>query len=165
MDTSVRIDSREKLINELGDLLEMANSEITPYINLTAQILGERVDSAYTDIDDEEELKGHEIVDIEIVSSHEAFSVMQRFAVSRADKECDILLRALSKRHPFSTFRTSVECLDILQEWYKFKREAYRELANDRLLSAGIVFEDGKIVLNPSACSQDTDLDEEPNDL
>ena len=91
-------------------------------------------------------MPGHEIVDIDTVSSHEGFAVMQNFAVTRQQQECDALLHALSRRHPFSAFRSELNHLGLLKEWHDFKDKAYEEFAEERLTGMGIDFVNGKIV-------------------
>ena len=146
MEQAMTIDSREKLISLLAETLEEANYEMSPYVDLTSQTIEMHLDVALTGIDEDEEMDGHEIVDIEPVSSREGFSVMKRFALSRPEKEQDNLLRALSRRHPFSAFRSEVECLGIIQEWYDFKSRSFYELAEERLNDHNISFVDGRIV-------------------
>jgi hypothetical protein len=153
------IDSREKLIRELGDILGMSNNEMTPYVDLTSQTIDTHVPQEYTDSDEDEELRGHEIVDIEPVSSREGYEAMQRFALQRQDMECDKLLKALSRRRPFANFRSAVEYLGILQEWYAFKKHAYEALAEERLNDECLDVVDGKIIRKQPIFGQD--LDEE----
>lgn len=140
------IDSREKLIAELGEMLDMANQNKWPYVDLTDQCVEVHVDRDYSDAEIEEGLEGHELVDIEPLSSREAFEVMEDFANSRLDDQCNRLFDALSRRHPFSTFRYAVEQLGILQDWYAYKNEAYEKIAEEKLDDYGVDFEDGKIV-------------------
>lgn len=146
MENTVVIDSHEKLISTLGEKLAEANDELRPFVDLTSQTIKMHCDSAITGIDEFEELAGHEIVDIEPVSSREAFYVMERFALSRPQKEQDSLFYALSRRHPFRAFRSEMEYLGIMREWYDFKSSSYYELAKERLNDHNISFVDGKIV-------------------
>jgi hypothetical protein len=71
---------------------------------------------------------------------------MERFASSRQGKERDKLLNVLSRRHPFSAFRSEVEHLAILQEWYDFKNKAYEKFAEERLNDVEVDCVDGKII-------------------
>ena len=146
MENTVVIDSREKLISTLGEMLAEANDELSPFVDLTSQTIEMHFDSAISGIDEAEEVAGHEIVDIEPVSSREAFYVMERFALSRPQKEQDSLLHALSRRHPFRVFRSEIEYLGIMQEWYDFKSRSFYELAEERLNDHNISFVDGRIV-------------------
>ena len=146
MGQKMTIDNHEKLIRLLGETLEEANAEMWPYVDLTSQTIETHFDSDLTDIDEYEEIGGHKIVDIRPVSSPEAFSVMERFALSRPENELQRLLRVLSRRHPFKAFHSEVEYLGIIQEWYDFKSKSYYELAEERLDDYDIDIVDGKIV-------------------
>lgn len=124
----------------------MSNLESRPYVDLTDQNTGTHVNSMYGDPTCEEDLNGHELVEIDPKDSHEGYELMERFAESRPGAESEKLFQALNRRHPFSTFRYAVEDLGILQEWYDFKNKALEELAEERLRDHGIEFKDGKIV-------------------
>ena len=99
------IDSREKLIAELGDALDGANESSWPYVDLTDQSVDVHVNRDYCGDECEEDIEGHELVEVEPVSSREAFNVMERFADSRPEAQRNSLFDALNRRHPFSTFR------------------------------------------------------------
>ena len=86
------------------------------------------------------------LVELGSVDSHEAFEIMERFARSRDEHECEKIIKALSGYKPFRSFRVCVEALGILQEWYEFKGEEMIEMAKDLMESYGIDFVDGKIV-------------------
>lgn len=167
MEDVYKIDSREKLIGFLADQLDSLTGDSWPYVDLTDQTVGLHFDSYDSGVDDDEMLDGHEIVDIERVSSREGFTVMERFAESRQGNERDKLLRVLSRRHPFRGFRAEVQYLGILQEWYDFKNKAYEEFAEERLNDADVDFVDGRIVCtNPKniqvvVAEKDDDEDED----
>ena len=146
MEKAMTIDNREKLIRLLGETLEEANDEMLPYVDLTSQTIEMHFNVDFSGIDENVEMDGHEIVDIKPVSSREAFTVMERFALSRPEKEQQNLLHVLSRRHPFSAFRSEVEYLGIIQEWYNFKSKSYYALAEERLNDYDINIVDGKIV-------------------
>ena len=103
------IDSREKLIAELGDALDAANESKWPYVDLTDQCVEVHIDRNYCDAGCEECIDGHELVEIEPVSSRDAFKVMEDFADSRPDAQRSRLFDALNRRHPFRTFRYALE--------------------------------------------------------
>ena len=140
------IDSREKLIAELGDALDGANESSWPYVDLTDQSVDVHVNRDYCGDECEEDIEGHELVEVEPVSSREAFNVMERFADSRPEAQRNSLFDALNRRHPFSTFRYAVEQLGILQDWYAYKSEAYAAMAEELLDFYKVDFEDGRIV-------------------
>ena len=142
----VPIDSREKLIAELGDALDAANESSWPYVDLTDQSVNVHINRDYGDAECEKDLEGHELVEMEPVSSRDAFKVMEDFADSRPEAQRNRLFDALNRRHPFSTFRYAVETLGILQDWYAYKREAYAAIAEELLVFYNVDFEDGRIV-------------------
>lgn len=146
MEDVFKVDSREKLVKLLAGELDSLSGDSWPYVDLTDQTIGLHFDSGYSESNEDEMLDGHEIVDIEHVSSREGFMVMERFAESRQGKERDKLLHVLSRRHPFSAFRSEVQYCGILQEWYEFKKKAYREFAEERLNDADVDFVNGRIV-------------------
>ena len=151
---SLQIDSWEKLIELFAQEFDMSNSNAWPFVDLTSQEVGVHVDEAYGDPSSEEDLEGHELVEIDPKESSEGFNIMERFAMSRPDAEADKLFNALHRRHPFAMFRSAGEYLGILQEWYKFKDEALEVIAADRLRDCDIEFRDGKIVCtNPANIS------------
>ena len=140
------IDSREKLIAELGDALDAANESCWPFVDLTDQSVSVHINRDYVDAECEDGLEGHELVEMEPVSSREAFKVMEDFAYSRPEAQRNRLFDALSRRHPFSTFRYALEQFGILQDWYAYKREAYAAIAEELLAFYKVDFEDGRIV-------------------
>ncbi len=146
MEEARKVKSREELVSQMAEMLETAGDEICPFVDLTSQIVAQHADSIYTGIDMDEELDGHAVVDIKAVSSHEFFPVMEQFAAGREGEACDRLLRALSRRHPFGAFRSEVESLGLLQDWYDVKAKAYEAFAKERLDGAGVDFVDGKVV-------------------
>ena len=123
----IKIGSWEKLVSEFADMLDSSNMEAWPYVDLTDQSVGTHVNSAYADPTCEEDMNGHELVEIEPKSSREGYEFMERFAETRPEAQADKIYRALNRRHPFSTFRYAVEGLGILQEWYDFKNTALEE--------------------------------------
>jgi hypothetical protein len=69
------------------------------------------------------------------------WSIMERFAQSVADEEaCDELLTALHGRGAFRYFKDTVRRLGIEQDWYRFRDEAFKEIAREWLLAHDIPF-------------------------
>ena len=138
--------SWEDLVKEFAQDLDASNAGAWPYVDLTAQGTGVHVDSAYGDTSCEEDIEGHELVEIEPKGSRGAYVIMERFARSRSDGQSSRIFNALNQRHPFSTFRRAVESLGILEDWYAFKNKALEEIAANRLRDCGVEFKDGKII-------------------
>ncbi|HWT79791.1 MAG TPA: UPF0158 family protein [Candidatus Methylomirabilis sp.] len=69
------------------------------------------------------------------------WSIMEQFAHSVEDEEAsDELLTALHGRGAFRYFKDTVRRLGIVQDWYRFRDEATKEIARDWLRDHGIPF-------------------------
>ena len=90
-----KITSKEQLIRKLADELDDCFDQSYPVVDLTDQIVATVMDSAYSDPDVNDWLYGHEVVSIEPLDSHESYSVMERFALSRPDGQSQRLRDAL----------------------------------------------------------------------
>ena len=104
------------------------------------------LDSAYSDHDVNDWLNGHEVVSIEPLDSHESYSFMERFALSRPDGRSQRLRDALSMKHPFRMFKDTVDRLGIAEAWYAWRDEALLRYAEESLEFYSIDFIDGRIV-------------------
>ena len=98
-----KITSKKQLINALADELDACFDQSYPVVDLTDQIVATVMDSAYSDPDVNDWLHGHEVVSIEPLDSHESYSIMERFALSRPDGQSQRLCDVLSKKHPFGS--------------------------------------------------------------
>ena len=141
-----KITSKEQLIKALADELDDCFDQSYPVVDLTDQIVATVMDSAYSDPDVNDWLHGHEVVSIEPLDSHESYSVMERFALSRPDGQSQRLRDALSMRRPFRMFKDTVDRLGIAEEWYAWRDEALLRHAEESLDFYGVDFIDGRIV-------------------
>lgn len=141
-----KIGSHEELVSELCDALESSNDEAKPCIDLTDQVVTVHFDRMWMSDDMLAGMDGHEIVDIEPVSSREGFRIMEDFAAGRTEGQQRRLYNALSGKHPFRVFQQALTELGSLDDWYAFKGKAYVALAEERLADSDIEFVDGKIV-------------------
>ena len=141
-----KITSREQLIKVLADELGSCFDQSYPVVDLTDQIVATVMDSAYSDPDVNDWLHGHEVVSVEPLSSHESYSIMERFALSRPDGQSQRLYDALSMRRPFRRFKDAVNSLGIAEEWYAWRDEALLRHAEESLEFYGVDFIDGRIV-------------------
>ena len=141
-----KIASKEQLIKALADEFDSCFDQSYPVVDLTDQIVATVMDSAYSDPDVNDWLRGHEVVSIEPLSSHESFSIMERFALSRPDGQSQRLRDALSMKHPFRRFKDAVNRLGIAEEWYAWRGEALLRYAEESLEYYGVDFIDGRIV-------------------
>ena len=141
-----KITPKEQLIKALADELDACFDQSYPVIDLTDQIVATVMESAYSDPDVNDWLHGHEVVSIEPLDSHESYSVMERFALSRPDEQSQRLRDALSMKHPFRRFKDAVNRLGIAEEWYAWRGEALLRYAEESLDYYGIDFVDSRII-------------------
>lgn len=141
------ITSKDDLIDELAGSLDCLGLESDLFIDLTNQNIGVSfADSVADEFDAGREIAGHEIVYIAAISSREGFEIMRDFADGCGERQRERLICALSKRHPFRMFKDALMNQGLLDEWYAFKNNAYRDIARLRLDENDIDFSDGKIV-------------------
>ena len=157
------IDQKKQLESFLGDLamaLTMNESyEMKNYIDLTDGCITNIMDEFMLDDITDNELekyndwqremiltyRDHDLIEIESISTHESFEIMESFADSQPEDVCNGLFDALNRRHPFSNFQTAVRNLGVLQEWYDFKNNAEREIAVQWLKDNDLEFVEGKV--------------------
>ncbi|MGM0589645.1 MAG: UPF0158 family protein [Bacteroidota bacterium] len=73
------------------------------------------------------------------------YSIMQDFCWSIDDEEQqDQLLSAIRGRGAFRMFRDTVDRLGLLQDWYDFKNDAYRNIAINWLVANDISYIDDR---------------------
>jgi hypothetical protein len=164
---SEKIESRDQLISEIADALQQ-NFEYGDawfYVSPAKNEVGLYMDGSMSDPvcpDDEEE-----IVKIEPLNSHESFGCMEDFADQVEDERIQrILFRALQRRHPFSNFRYAVDDVNLLQDWYAFKDEWYKQKAEEWMHFNDVDFKDGHITAKHTVTFllEDEDIEEEDND-
>lgn len=67
------------------------------------------------------------------------YAIMERFCQSvNSPKVADDLFRSISGRGAFRRFKDAIQRHGIREEWYRFKDEAYREIARDWCEEHGI---------------------------
>lgn len=153
---SSSIKSKKDLLEEIGIALNSHGMEEKFFLDLTIQDIvpypedilepGYRYSEFDTSLSKEEiqeVRKKHRLIEIDAISSHIGFRLMEEFA-EQHDNEW--LFRALKKQHPFATFRNAVERANLLDQWYAFRDEAYGKLAQEWLDDNGIDFVDGRII-------------------
>jgi hypothetical protein len=67
---------------------------------------------------------------------------------------------ALSGGRPFARFKSAVDILELLQDWYAFKDKWYDEKAEEWLRDEGVDFVDGKVVATGRTLTWVEDEDE-----
>lgn len=71
-----------------------------------------------------------------------------------------MLYRALNRRHPFSNFRYAVDDTDLLQGWYHFRDDWYKDKAEEWMDDNDVDFKDGCITAkNPEMYIRDVQDD------
>ncbi|MCL1895652.1 MAG: UPF0158 family protein [Clostridiales bacterium] len=73
------------------------------------------------------------------------YSIMADFAEAITDpRKSEILCMALNNRGAFRRFKDSLHGLDLTQEWYAFKHDAYLEIVKDWCDRKGIEYSDNQ---------------------
>ena len=141
-----KITSRETLIREVADAMQMHFDECRPLINLTTQEVGEWLDPILYGEDCKWPNEGDKVIEIEMPSSHEAFEIMEEFANSQSDTIARKLWSALEGKRPFARFKDTVNFLGIQKKWYAFQDKWYEEVAEEWRQMEGVEVRDGRIV-------------------
>lgn len=140
------IESREMLIDEIANALEMHFDGLHNYLNLTQQEFGLWSDYDVSDNDELRPKADDEVIEITPLPSRESFQAMKEFADAQPQIITEKLYRALNGSRPFARFKAATDILDLLQDWYAFKNKWYREKAEEWLRDEGLDFVEGKIV-------------------
>ena len=139
------ITSRQQLVNEIAEALDMNFDEGCFFLNLTEQEVGLHL-SDYDGDDCVWPHDGDEVIRIDPLLSNESFVAMEEFAELQPPDIADKLCQALNGRRPFARFKDTLGTLDLLDKWYSFKNEWYSAKAEDWLREEGVDFVDGKII-------------------
>ena len=140
------INSRQQLIREVAEALDMHLDEDCFYLNLTEQEIGPNCPAEYVGQENSWPYDGDEVVRIEPLSSDEAYAAMEEFADRQSQSVSDRLYLALGGRHPFNRFKETLDCIGLLDEWYEFKNGWYAQKAEEWLHEEKVDFRDGKVV-------------------
>lgn len=68
------------------------------------------------------------------------YGMMRDFALSRGERECDALSSAIQGRGAFRRFKDTAARLNLLDAWYRYVDQAYRQFAIDWLDAEGIAY-------------------------
>ena len=118
----MKIDTRDTLVAEVANALSENFDNITSYLNLTTQEVGEYMDSSLCGDDCKWPNDGDEVIRIEPLSSRESFYAMAEFADKQPDDISQKLYDTLNKKHPFANFKEAINRLNITQQWYDFSK-------------------------------------------
>ena len=146
-------------LKEVVGQLEMANDQIHAYVNRkTGEIVVFSHDTylaAESDDPPEPEWEPDDWQDcnrvlrdadfIKLPSQYDLneYQIIKRFCQSRDNKrERELLLDAIAGRGAFRMFKNAIHRQGIEQDWYRYRDEAFREIAADFLEAHGIAFTD-----------------------
>jgi hypothetical protein len=135
-------------VREIAEALQMNFDESQSYLNLTTQEVGMWVSPALVGDDCQWPNEGDEVIRIDTLPSRESFQAMAEFADKQPEKIADKLYQALNGSRPFARFKAAVDILDLLQDWYAFKDEFYKRMAEKWMHYYEVDFREEKIVTN-----------------
>ena len=151
-----------RLLGELSYALFYNDGIVSWYVDLTEGTIVSIVDDYLNEekcseqfpipqwekdyIKDAKKTLKHELMEILPKPSYISFGIMESFAATCTEKQQKSLFDALSKKHPFSRFRQTVERIGILQEWYDFKNKEELYFAKKWLKVENLAIQDGKII-------------------
>ncbi len=156
----LKIESREQLVSEIANALETHFDEGCFYLSITEQKISLNAPPSIVGEDCVWPHEGDKVIRIEPLSSRESFGAMGEFADTQPPKIADKLYRALSGGRPFARFKSAVDILELLQDWYAFKDKWYDEKAEEWLRDEGVDFVDGKVVATGRTLTWGEDEDE-----
>ena len=142
----LKIESRKQLVSEIANALETHFDAGCFYLSLTEQMVSLNVTASIVGEDCVWPHEGDEVIRIEPLSSRESFGAMEEFADTQPAKIADQLYEALSGGQPFARFKSAVDILGLLKDWYSFKDKWYEEKAEEWLRDECVDFVDGKVV-------------------
>ena len=132
------MEAREKLIKNALEALELTgmkhfiHKESFDLLSYPDEIMALDADmELFEDSIKEIENNPDNYVQVEPISSSEGFIIMEDFTdtVRNISKQ-NALMRALNRRNPFRQFRYALEDVELLESWYEYKNQAYKNLAN-----------------------------------
>lgn len=156
----MEIGSRQQLVNEIAEALDMQLDEGCFYLNLTEQTIDLHISTVYADEESVWPHNGDKVIRIEPLTSHESYGIMEEFADMQSQTIADKLYRALGGKRPFARFKEALDDLNFLDEWYTFKNRWYAEKAKEWLQEEGVDFVDGKVVCTRDTIIWDSDEDD-----
>ncbi len=146
-------------LSEVVDEMSLSGDEISTYLNrVTGEMVTVTAEEAHVAEDPEdwdllpgwqqevmpkikEALESKDCLKLPGQYEIHEWSIMEEFAQSVDDEEAsDQLLAAIHGRGAFRYFKDTVRRLGILQDWYRFRDEAFKEIARDWLIAHDIPF-------------------------
>lgn len=146
------ITSRNQLIRDVADALDNNMDSISWCIDLTAGEVIPLFDPLLTDNYEACMPEGHRLINIESLTSHESFEIMENFALRWPEEELrSSLCQAIRQRHPFPAFRNAVSRFGIRKEWFAFRNEALQKAAIEWLELHGVDIRNEEVVCTDEA--------------
>jgi len=146
-------------LKDVVDAMDLPNDEWTSYLNLkTGEIV--TATDADRDLVEDDDLE-QDLPDWQrerVAKAREAlasgdfaalpdkfeiheWAMMERFSSSQASNACrEELLDAIHGRGAFRSFRSAIRRLHIEDDWFRFRRSAFEEIAKDWLRAHDVLF-------------------------
>ncbi len=131
-------------LSEIIEALEDINMESSCYFNKeTNKILWyseyNEENSTYTDVDEEND----NIISMFNYFTKNDYTIMQDFIVTIKDISIkDELYRVTSGKGAFNRFRNVLEQNNIVDDWYKYRDDRYKDIAKEWCIVNNIKFEE-----------------------
>ncbi|MCL2890487.1 MAG: UPF0158 family protein [Methanomassiliicoccaceae archaeon] len=124
---------KRTVLDRLTDMLDIADIETSYYDKETGKIIFRSEDEELADDGFDDELsEGCRYIPLPGPHDLNDYEIMKDFSRSVDDnRKRNILLTAISGKGAFRCFRQSIEELEMEDEWYAFKKAAYRNIARE----------------------------------
>lgn len=159
-----KIASREALVKEIAEAMQIYFESGRWFLNITTQEVDVWISRFASGLDCPWPNEGDKVIAIDPPASFESFKAMEMFADRQPEGIASKLYRALNGSRPFARFRSAVEVLDLLNDWYAFKNAWYKEKAEEWLRDEDVDFVDGQIVANGETITWINDEDEDEDE-
>lgn len=128
---------KDELIRDIAEALEMSGFryfihketyelDMLPDYGLEGSV----DDELFEEFREKLEANFIDYIEIEKLSSRDAFAIMEEFTVKVENKrKQELLYNALQRPKPFRQFRYALEDHDLLEDWYAYKDAYYIQLA------------------------------------
>ena len=130
----------EKLIDEIASELEIGmrcfiHKETHEFISFPSELDDEEDQKElWQDTIDRWEENSQAFLEIEPMTSHEAYEVMEAFAKSLAEgKIKEKLIDVLQRSKPFDGFKTIIDYEDLRDKWFEFQNQKQMEWVKRQL--------------------------------
>ena len=135
-------DEHRTFLNKVtGEFIIISNDDFRMAESDEADELSEWRDEIIQDA--KEVLSSDDYLEIPSKFDIHEYEIMERFCLSVPDVETsDVLLRKIRGSGAFHRFKTTIYRYGIEKDWFKFRDEAYKEIAISWLESNGLSYKD-----------------------